>query len=131
MRPRSQSIQQVFVSGAFLVFIGVALMGQGGAPVARAAEPTSVTATEAAPAPEQVRALAALLGDPQVRDWLRAQLAEPGQPAVGRVAPMEMGTMGMAERRLEAIRSQLRAMAAALPRLPSALVAAWRRSSAT
>jgi small-conductance mechanosensitive channel len=117
--------RRVVVRGAVLAVLGAVFLGQGGAPVARAAEPTSVTATEAAPAPEQVRALAALLGDPQVRDWLRAQLAEPGQPAVGRVAPMEMGTMGMAERRLEAIRSQLRAMAAALPRLPSALVAAW------
>lgn len=33
--------------------------------------------------------------------------------------------MGIAERRLEIIRGQLHAMAAAIPRLPSALAAAW------
>jgi hypothetical protein len=111
--------------GAVLMVLGAALLGLGGAPVARAAEPAPVAATEAAPPPEQVRALIELLGDPQVRDWLREQLAEPSQPAVGQPAPMEVGTMGIAERRLEAIRGQLHAMAAAIPRLPSALAAAW------
>jgi hypothetical protein len=38
---------------------------------------------------------------------------------------MEMGTIGIAGRRLEAICGQLHAMAAAIPRLPSALAAAW------
>jgi moderate conductance mechanosensitive channel len=72
-----------------------------------------------------VRALVELLENNEVRDWLREQLAEPGQPAVGHPAPIEMGTMGLAERRLETIRGQLRAMAAAIPRLPAALAAAW------
>jgi small-conductance mechanosensitive channel len=105
--------------------IGIALMAQVGATLARAAEPAPVSAIEAAPAPEQVRALVELLGDPEVREWLRGQLAEPGQPAVGPPSPIEMGAMGLAERRLETIRAQLRAMAAAIPRAPAALAAAW------
>jgi moderate conductance mechanosensitive channel len=113
------------VHSAVLMILGAALLGQGGAPMAGAAEPAPVAATEPAPPPEQVRALIELLGDPQVRDWLREQLAEPSQPAVGRPAPMEMGAMGLAEQRLEAIRGQLHATAAAIPRLPSALAAAW------
>jgi hypothetical protein len=125
MTPRFRCARRVAVSGAVLMVLGAVLLGHGGAPVARAAEPTPGAATEPAPPPEQVRALVELLGDPQVRDWLREQLAEPSQPAVGHPAPMEMGTMGIAERRLEAIRGQLHAMAAAIPRLPSALAAAW------
>jgi hypothetical protein len=39
-------------------------MAQVGATLARAAEPAPVSAIEAAPAPEQVRALVELLGDP-------------------------------------------------------------------
>ena len=125
MAQRFRCARRVFVSGAVLMLLGAAFLGQGGAPVARAAEPAPVAAIEAAPPPEQVRALIELLGDPKVWNWLREQLAEPSQPAVGHPAPMEMGTMGIAERRLEAIRGQLHAMAAAIPRLPSALAAAW------
>jgi hypothetical protein len=121
MRHHFRCTRRVVVRGAVLALLGAALLGQGGAPVDRAAEPAPVAATEAAPPPEQVRALIELLGDPQVRNWLREQLAEPSQPAVGHPAPMEMGTMGIAERRLEAIRDQTHAMAAAIPRLPSAL----------
>jgi small-conductance mechanosensitive channel len=125
MTQRFRCTRRIAVRGAVLVVLGAALLGPGGMPVARAAEPAPVATTQAAPPPEQVRALIELLGDPQVRDWLREQIAEPGQPAVGQPAPMEMGAMGMAERRLEAIRGQLHAMIAAIPRLPSALAAAW------
>jgi moderate conductance mechanosensitive channel len=109
--------------GAVLMVLGAALLGLGGAPVARAAEPAPVAATEAAPPPEQVRALIELLNDPQVRDWLRERLAEPSAEAA---ATPEADVMGFAEGRLEAIRRELHALAAAAPRLPSALAAAWR-----
>jgi moderate conductance mechanosensitive channel len=115
----------LILHAAALTVLGAVPFGPGGGPGPRAAEPAVAAADGAAPAPEQVRALIGLLGDPQLRDWLREQLAEPGPPAVGSAAPIEMGTMGLAERRLESIRSQLRAMAAAVPRLPSALTAAW------
>jgi moderate conductance mechanosensitive channel len=105
-----------------VLVLGAALLGQGGAPVAHAAAPAPAAATDAAPAPEQVRALIDLLGDPQVRDWLREQVAE---PAVEADATPEADVMEFAEGRLEAIRSQLHALAAAVPRLPSALAAAW------
>jgi small-conductance mechanosensitive channel len=123
MTQRFRCTPRLFVRGAALLVVGAAVVSQAGAPVSRAAEPAPVAAAE--PAPEQVRALVDLLGDPQVRDWLRAQLAEADQPAVGRSTPMEMGTMGMAEHRLEVMRAQLRALAAAVPRVPSALAAAW------
>jgi moderate conductance mechanosensitive channel len=100
---------------------GAALLGQGAAPVARAATPAP--AAEPAPAPEQVRALIELLNDPQVRDWLREQVTE---PSVEAAATPDADVMAFAEGRLEAIRRELRAMAAAVPRLPSALAAAWR-----
>ena len=125
MKQRFGWARRAIVSGAGLIVLGAALLGQGGGPVAQAAEPAAAAGTEPAPPPEQVRALVELLGDPQVRDWLREQLAAPSQPAVGRPAPIEMGTMAIAERRLEAIRGQLHATAAAIPRLTSALAAAW------
>jgi small-conductance mechanosensitive channel len=139
MTQRFRCTRRIVVRGAVLIVLGAALLGLGGAPVARAAEPASAGATEAplslpeppsaptstTPPPEQVRALVELLGDPQVSEWLREQIAEPGQPAVAQPAPMEMGAMGMADRRLEAIRGQLHTMLAAIPRLPSALAAAW------
>jgi len=139
MTQRFRCTRQIVVRGAVLAVLGAAFLGQAGVALARAAEPASAGATEAplslpeppsapastTPPPEQVRALVELLGDPQVRDWLREQLAEPSQPAVGHPAPMEIGTMGIAERRLEIIRGQLHAMAAAVSRLPSELAAAW------
>jgi moderate conductance mechanosensitive channel len=110
--------------------LGGVLLCQGGvsAALARATEaaPSAPTpASEAAP-PEQVRALIELLGDPEVRDWLRARLAEPPDaPAVAPAVMIEPGAMQLVERRLEAVRGQLHAMAAAVPRLPGALVVAW------
>ena len=114
---------------------GAVLPGAGDAAGAEAGEPAGleVAATgtppgpaREAPPPEQVRALVELLGDPELRDWLRGRLAEPPTRAdVMGAAPAGVGAMGMAERRLETVRGQLRAMAAAIPRLPAALAAAW------
>jgi hypothetical protein len=117
-----RSARRLFVRGAVLLIVGAVFLGQGGVPVARAAEPTSVSGAEPAPAPEQVRALIELLSDPQVRDWLREQVAERSAEAA---ATPEGDVMGFAEGRLEAIRAQLRALAAAVPRLPSGRRAAW------
>ena len=113
------------VFGAVLMLL--ALLASGGALVAQGAEPTPTVATEPAPQAERVRALIELLGDPQVRDWLREQLAGLSQPGVGQPARAGMGAMKMAERRLEAMRAQLRPLAATVPRLPAALATAWAR----
>ena len=118
----------------------VACLWQLGGSSGRAAEPAATATGEAsprlsampeaagtdAPPPEQVRSLIELLENTEVREWLRGQLAEPPSQADGMAtAPMEMGTMGLAERRLEAVRGQLRAMVAAIPRLRPALATAW------
>jgi moderate conductance mechanosensitive channel len=116
-----------------LIVLGALLVGFGGVRVA--AQPASTEATPSPPAPAsdaspaQVRALIELLGDPQVRDWLRAQLAEPpAEPATAAdVAPAEAGAMSLVQGRLEAIRAQLQANTSALPRVPEALAAAWAR----
>jgi small-conductance mechanosensitive channel len=120
MTQRLRCRPRLLVHTAILAVIGAVVLSDGGVPSARAAEPAAAAA-EAAPPPEQARALIELLGDPQLRDWLRAQLAEPSAAA----AAPEADVMEFAEGRLEAIRRELRAMAAALPRLPPALAGAW------
>jgi moderate conductance mechanosensitive channel len=113
---------RLLACGTILAVIGTVVLCQGGVLSARAAEPAP-RAAEPAPAPEQVRALIELLSDPQVRDWLREQVTEPAAEAA---ATPDADVMDFAEGRLEAIRRELRAMAAAVPRLPAALAAAWR-----
>jgi moderate conductance mechanosensitive channel len=122
MTRRFRCGRRLLACGAILAVIGTVVLCQGGVLSARAAEPAP-GAAEAAPPPEQVRALIELLSDPQVRDWLREQVAEPAAEAA---ATPDADVMGFAEGRLEAIRRELRAMAAAVPRLPAALAAAWR-----
>jgi moderate conductance mechanosensitive channel len=117
---------------AVLALLGPVLLGEGGRAAETAAPATAAPAaplgsppartSEPAP-PEAVRELVRLLADPELREWLRARLAEPAAPPA--LAPAETGAMGMVEGRLEVIRSQLHASAAALPRVPDALAAAW------
>jgi moderate conductance mechanosensitive channel len=125
------SAHRLLARWAVLIVLGAVLLCPDGGPVA--AQPASTEATRsspdparATPPPAQVQALVELLGDPELRDWLRTQLAEPASPPpVSPVVAMETGAMGMVEGRLEAIRAQLRASAAAVPRLPEALESAW------
>jgi small-conductance mechanosensitive channel len=90
-----------------------------------AAGPVLAQPTE--PSPEELRALAELLRDPAIQDWLQAQAQ--GRPAG---APPPTATAGeaatvhqMMAGRLDAMRAFLHELAAAVPTLPEELGRAW------
>ena len=89
-----------------------------------AAGPVLAQPTE--PSPEELRALAELLRDPAIQDWLQAQAQ--GRPAgapptttAGEAATVHQMMAG----RLDAMRAFLHELAAAVPTLPEELGRAW------
>ncbi len=85
------------------------------------AAPALAQETPTAPAaetPAQVRELLDLMADPAVRDWLDKQRAAPTAAAPASAGPQTTPSGHLAAR-LAAVRQHLRALAAALPTLPT------------
>ena len=86
-----------------------------------------VLAQPAQPDAEQLRALAELLGDPEIQSWLQAQaegapvVAPHGSAAAGDAATLHQIMAG----RLDVMRAFLGNLAAAVPTLPGELSRAW------
>ena len=98
-----------------LLLVALAALLGAGAALAQPAEPS----------PEQVRALAELLRDPAVQEWLQAQAQRPaGTPptsTAGEAATVHQMMAG----RVDAMRAFLRELTAAVPTLPDELGHAW------
>ncbi|MFE0757268.1 mechanosensitive ion channel family protein [Inquilinus sp. NPDC058860] len=106
-----------------LLLLFVLLLGLGASGAALAQAP-------AQPGPDKLRSLAELLQDPEVRNWLQAQVAAPaaapaesGPPAAPAMAAGMQQSMAGG---IEATRGFLRSLIAAAPTLPAELAAAWR-----
>ncbi|NJO38073.1 MAG: mechanosensitive ion channel family protein [Rhizobiales bacterium] len=89
--------------------------------------PATIQAAE--PSSEQLQALADLLRDPDIQEWLRSEAAANGERASdgGVAAQDSMAMQAMMTDRLDATRDFLAGLAAAMPTLPGELQQAWSR----